>query len=205
MKITSDSSITSAGGSTSSACAITASNAGAVLESISPPMLTTATPWRCTTEVLIGSAADTAILHLESCRSWRVRCRPSPPGKFAEILLQRPSPRGSVSLGARLGPPWRSGRFNVGSVNRSLAGGRRRSDVGSVGCGFAAAAAGPALAPEPNGVARGMGPQDHRGRIADRDVARGDLLRGNDGVRQLRRGARDRQRRGATGLRARLV
>src|SRR5271156_3028905 len=192
MKITSDSSTTSAGGSSSSASVITASKAGAVLKSISPPMLTTATPFRCTTEVVIGSAADTAILHLESCRCRRVRCRPSPPGKFAEILLQRPWPRGSVSLGAGLAPPRRSGRFNVGSVNRSLDNGRRRSDVGSVGGGVGAATAGPALTPEPNGVARGMGPQDHRGRIVDRDVARGDLLRGNDGVRQLRRGARDR-------------
>src|ERR1700728_1683664 len=192
MKVTSERSITRTGGSSSSASAITDSKAGAVLKSISPPTLTTATPSRCATEVVIGSAADTAILHLESFRSRRLRCRPSPPGKFAEILLQRPSSRGSVSLGAGLGPPWRSGRFNVGSVNRSLANGRRRSDVGSVGCGFAAAAAGPALAPEPNGGARGMGPQDHRGRIADRDVARGNLLRGNDRVRQLRRGARDR-------------
>src|SRR5882757_4086707 len=99
MKVTSERSITRTGGSSSSASAITASKAGAVLKSISPPMLTTATPPRCSTEVVMGSRADTAILHLESCRSWRIRCRPSPPSKFAEILLQRPSPRGSVSLG----------------------------------------------------------------------------------------------------------
>ena len=55
-----------------------------------------------------------------------------------------------------------------------------------------AAPAGPAPAPEPHGAARGMGPPDHRGRTAHRDVAGGDLLRGDRGVRQLRRGARDR-------------
>src|ERR1700761_778044 len=58
MKITSDNSITRAGGSSSSASAIPASKTGAVLKSISPPMLTTATPSRCATDVVIGSAAD---------------------------------------------------------------------------------------------------------------------------------------------------
>src|SRR5580704_13260446 len=66
MKVTPESSTTRAGGSSWSASAITSSKAGAVLKSISPPMLTTATPSRCATEVVIGSAADTAILHLES-------------------------------------------------------------------------------------------------------------------------------------------
>ena len=46
MKLTSESSMTRTGGSTSSAPAIAASKAGAVLKSISPPMLTTAAPSR---------------------------------------------------------------------------------------------------------------------------------------------------------------
>ncbi len=46
MKVTSESSMTRTGGSSSSAATIAASKAGAVLKSISPPMLTTATPSR---------------------------------------------------------------------------------------------------------------------------------------------------------------
>ena len=41
-------------------------------------------------------------------------------------------------------------------------------------------------------TARGMGPAHHRGEAADRDDQGGDLRRGHVGVRQLRRGAGDR-------------
>ena len=58
IKLTSESSMTRTGGSSSSAPVIAASKAGAVLKSISPPMLTTATPSRCATEVVMGPAAD---------------------------------------------------------------------------------------------------------------------------------------------------
>ena len=69
----------------------------------------------------------------------------------------------------------------------------------------AAARAGRAPAPEPHGPARGVGAPDHRGAAADRADAGGDLLRGHLGLRQLRRGARDRLGRGAAGLRAQPV
>ncbi len=54
-------------------------------------------------------------------------------------------------------------------------------------------------------AARGVGAAHHRRPPADGDVARRGLLRGHVGVRQLRRGAGDRQRRGAAGLRPQPV
>ena len=69
----------------------------------------------------------------------------------------------------------------------------------------AAARARRAPAPEPHRAARGVGAPHHRGAAADGDDAGGDLRRGDVGLRQLRRGARDRQRRGAAGLRAQPV
>ena len=50
-----------------------------------------------------------------------------------------------------------------------------------------------------------MGAPDRRGAAADRADRGGDLLRGDLGLRQLRRGARDRLRRGAAGLRPQPV
>ena len=55
---------------------------------------------------------------------------------------------------------------------------------------------------EPHEPAPGMGAADRRGAAADGADARGDLQRGDVGLRQLRRGARDGLRRGAAGLRA---
>jgi hypothetical protein len=48
-----------------------------------------------------------------------------------------------------------------------------------------------------------LGTAHHGGTVADGDDTGGDVLRGHLGLRPLRRGARDRQRRGVAGLYAR--
>jgi hypothetical protein len=58
---------------------------------------------------------------------------------------------------------------------------------------------------EPHGAARGVGRRISEAELLQRHVRRGDLLRGDRGLRQLRGRPRDGQHRDAAGLRARAV
>ena len=70
---------------------------------------------------------------------------------------------------------------------------------------LSAAGAGGVPAREPHRATRGMGSAHQRGGAAGRDVGRGDLLRGDRGVRQLRGCPRDRQHREPADVRPRAL